>query len=272
MLPDLRHALRQLRKSPLFTATAVLTLALGIGATTAIFTLVQNVLFRTLPVASPHQLYRIGDTGDCCVNGGFPGHDGDFDIFSYALYKHLEAVSKPQFTSLAAVFAGEGRWPVRRGATFAASLYGQLVSGNFFSTLGIHAFAGRLLTPSDDRPGAAPVAVISYAGWQSEFGSDRRIIGSTISIEAHPFNVVGIAPPGFYGDRVSATPPDIWVPLAAQPVIWGQTDAAATLLNLPGSNWLYPIGRIRPGTNIKALQAKLSAALRHWLASQPRYT
>ncbi|MGH9476386.1 MAG: ABC transporter permease [Terriglobales bacterium] len=271
MLQDLRYALRQLRKSPLFTATALLTLTLGIGATTAIFTLVQNILFRTLPVSSPHQLYRIGDADDCCVYGGF-GDNGDFDIFSYALYKHLEAASKPEFTSLAAVFAGQRRWPVRRGSTFAASLYGQLVSGNFFSTLGINAFAGRLLTPSDDRPGAAPAAVISYAVWQSEFGSDRHIIGSTLSIEAHPFTVVGITPPGFYGDRVSATPPEVWVPLQAQPIIWGQTDAAATLLNLPSANWLYPIGRARPGTNIKAVTAKLSAALRNWLSSQPGYT
>lgn len=272
MFPDLRHALRQLRKAPLFTITAVVTLMLGIGATTAIFTLVQGVLLRKLPVASPNQLYRVGDTNDCCVNGGFVGDNGDFDIFSYALYKRLEAASKPEFTSLAAVFAGEGRWPVRRGANFAASLYGQLVSGNFFPTLGINAFAGRLLTPADDQPGAEPVAVLSYAAWQNEFGGDRHIVGSTISIEAHPFTVVGVAPPGFYGARISATPPAVWVPLQAQPVIWGQTDPAATLLNLPGANWLYPIGRVRPGTNIQAVQAKLSAALRHWLATQPSYT
>ncbi|TAN23150.1 MAG: ABC transporter permease [Acidobacteria bacterium] len=271
-MPDLRHALRQLRKAPLFTITAVVTLMLGIGATTAIFTLVQGILLRKLPVASPNQLYRVGDTGDCCVNGGFVGNNGDFDIFSYALYKRLEAASKPEFTSLAAVFAGQGRWPVRRGANFAASLSGQLVSGNFFPTLGINAFAGRLLTPADDQPGAAPVAVLSYAAWQNEFGGDRHIVGSTISIKAHPFTVVGVAPPGFYGARMSAAPPAVWLPLQAQPVIWGQTDPATTLLNLPSANWLYPIGRVRPGTNIKAVQAKLSAALRHWLAAQPSYT
>lgn len=114
MLADLRYALRQLRKSPLFTATALLTLALGIGATTAIFTLVQNILLRSLPVASPQQLYRVGDGDDCCVNGGFSNADGSFDIFSYELYHVLEAASKPAFASLAAVNAG-GRGGFRCG-------------------------------------------------------------------------------------------------------------------------------------------------------------
>ncbi|MGH9415803.1 MAG: ABC transporter permease [Terriglobales bacterium] len=269
---DLRLALRQLRGAPLFTATAILTLALGIGATTAIFTLVQGTLLRTLPVTNPQQLYRIGDKDDCCVNGGFPGDSGDFDIFSYALYQQLKAASAPEFSSLAAVVAGQQRWPVRRGKEFSASLSGELVSGNYFSTLGVHAFAGRLLAAEDDRPGAAPAAVVSYAAWQTEFGRDPHLVGSTLSIMAHPFTVIGIAAPGFFGDRVSATPPALWLPLEAQPVIWAQTDPATWLLNLPQSNWLYPIGRVRPGTNIQAVQGKLTAALRHWLATQPAYT
>src|SRR5271165_4143123 len=104
LFQDVRYALRQLRKSPGFTVTAIVTLALGIGANTAIFTLVQGILLRSLPVADPSQLYRIGDTDNCCVNGGFAGNDGDFDIYSYDLYRHLKD-SAPEFESLAAVQA-----------------------------------------------------------------------------------------------------------------------------------------------------------------------
>src|SRR5215469_1848564 len=114
LLQDLRYAVRQLRKSPGFTLTAIITLALGIGANTAIFTLVQGILLRSLPVSDPALLYRIGDTDDCCVNGGFVGDNGDFDIYSYDLYQHLKD-SAPEFESLAAVQAGQGQWSVRRG-------------------------------------------------------------------------------------------------------------------------------------------------------------
>ena len=116
-LQDLRYALRQLRKSPGFTITAVLTLALGIGANTAIFTLVQGILLRRLPVTDPEQLYRIGDNDDCCVEGGFPGDasdTGDFTIFSTDLYQYLRSAT-PEFEQLAAMQAGGGMWSVRRG-------------------------------------------------------------------------------------------------------------------------------------------------------------
>src|SRR6202161_2771160 len=114
LFQELRYALSQLRKAPGFTVTAVVTLALGIGATTAIFTLVQGILLRSLPVADPAQLYRIGDTDDCCVNGGFVGDNGDFDIFSYELYQHLKD-SAPEFEELAAVQSGQPGVSVRRG-------------------------------------------------------------------------------------------------------------------------------------------------------------
>jgi macrolide transport system ATP-binding/permease protein len=142
LFQDLRYALSQLRKAPGFTMTAVITLALGIGATTAIFTLVQGILLRALPVADPAQLYRIGDTDDCCVEGGFVGDNGDFDIFSYDLYQHLKN-SAPEFEQLAAVQAGLS---VRRGDALAKSLHGEFVSGNYFSTLGLGAFSGRPLS------------------------------------------------------------------------------------------------------------------------------
>src|SRR3974390_1784888 len=124
LLQDLRYAVRQLRKSPGFTLTVIVTLALGIGANTAIFTLVQGILLRSLPVREPKQLYRIGDTDNCCVNGGFVSENGDFDIFSYDLFLHLKK-SAPEFEQLAAVMAGNWSWGVRRGNTFSKELHGE---------------------------------------------------------------------------------------------------------------------------------------------------
>ncbi len=267
LLQDIRYAFRQFRKSPGFTLTAVITLALGIGANTAIFTLVQGILLRSLPVADPAQLYRIGDTDDCCVNGGFVGQNGDFDIFSYALYQHLRE-SAPEFEQLAAVQAGQWQWSVRRGAALPREFRGEFVTGNYFSTLGVNSYEGRVFSEADDQPSSAPVVVLSYRSWQTEFGADPSIIGSTLSIQAHPFTVIGIAPPAFFGDRVSDSPPDFWMPLQTEPYARGDS----TILHHEDSNWLYPLGRVRPGTNIPALQSKLTAALQHWLTTRPVYT
>ncbi len=270
LLQDIRYAIRQLRLAPLFALTAIFTLALGIGANTAIFTLAHAVLLRSLPVASPNALYRVGDTDDCCVNGGFVGDNGDFDLFSYSLYQYLQQAA-PEFTQLAAMQAGFGPVPVRRGTAFAASLPMELVSGNYFSTLGVRAFAGRMLTPDDDRPGAPPVAVVSYDSWQNDFSSDRGLIGQTVDIHSQPMTIVGIAPSGFYGDRVAARPPHFWLPLAARPAVSGEP-LNQSLLSLPDAHWLYLIGRLRPEANPAVVQTKLSVALRQWLSSRSRYT
>jgi macrolide transport system ATP-binding/permease protein len=263
---DLRYALRQLRKAPGFTITAVITLALGIGANTAIFTLVHGILLRSLPVADPAMLYRIGDTDNCCVNGGIQGDNGDFDLFSYDLYRQFKD-SAPEFEQLAAMQSAEEEFTVRRGNALAKSLRGEFVSGNYFSTLGLGAYTGRALSDLDDTPSAAPATVVSYGAWQTEFAADPALIGSTIFIQARPFTVVGIAPPGFFGDRVSDRPPAFWMPLSSEPYIEGPD----SILHHPDTSWLYPLGRVRPGTNIVPLQAKLSAALRQWLATRPRY-
>ncbi len=266
LISDIRYALRQLRKSPGFTLTVVITLALGIGANTAIFTLVHAILLRSLPVADPAQLYRIGDNNQCCVDGGFPedaSQTGDYSIFSYDLYKHLKQ-SAPEFEQLAASQAGEWSWSVRRGNEIAKSLHGIFVTGNFFTTLGVNAYAGRLFSDNDDTPSSAPAVVLSYAGWMGEYSGDPSIVGSTIYVQAKPFTVIGIAPPGFFGDRVTDTPPEFWMPLNAEPYV----EAGDAVLNEPGSNWLYPLGRVRVGTNIRALQSKLTVALQQWLLSR----
>ena len=270
MVQDIRYALRQLRKSPGFTFTAVLTLALGIGANTAIFTLVQSILLRSLPVANPAQLYRIGDNDDCCVEGGFPGgasDNGDFTIFSFDLYQYLKASTR-EFEQLAAVQSGVWTWSVRRGGAEAKPLHAEFVSGNYFETLGIQPFAGRLFADSDDQPAAAPATVISFRAWQGEYASDPSIVGSTIFVQTRPFTVIGITPPGFFGDRVTDNPPDFWFPLNTEPYVRAEN----SILHHAESHWLYPIGRIRPGTNITALQSHISNELRQWLATRPALT
>jgi predicted permease len=269
LLQDIRYALRQLRKSPGFTLTAIITLALGIGANTAIFTLVQGILLRSLPVTDPSRLYRIGDNDDCCVEGGFPGNasdTGDFTIFSTDLYQYIRS-NTPEFEQLAAVEAGQWTWAVRRGSAAAESRNGEFVSGNYFATLGLGASAGRVFADSDDTPSSSPAVVLSYQAWQGDYAADPTIVGSTIFIQAKPFTVIGIAPRGFYGDRVRDTPPDLWVPLNTEQYIHGDT----AILHHPESHWLYPLGRVRADTNVGALQSKITVTLRQWLYSRPNF-
>ncbi|HLQ78867.1 MAG TPA: ABC transporter permease, partial [Terriglobia bacterium] len=209
---DIRYALRQFAHAPGFTATAVLTLALGIGATTAIFTLVHAVLLRSLPVANPSELYRLGDNENCCVNGGL---QDSWSLFSYDKYKTFRD-NTPGFTELAAFQAGRSLMGVRRTGTNqpAVSQRTQYVSGNYFSMFGIGAYAGRTFTPQDDRNGSPPVTVMSYSTWQQKYGLDPAVVGGSFTFNGQPFTVVGIMPPGFYGDRVE-NEPAFWIPLEA---------------------------------------------------------
>ena len=215
---DVRYAIRQFMHAPGFTTTAVLTLALGIGATTGIFTLVHAVLLRSLPVAKPSELIRIGDTEDCCVNGGL---QTDWTLFSYEKYKAFRDGTRG-FTELAAYQAGRSLLGVRRASSNqpAESLRSQYISGNYFSMFGLHAYAGRTFTQDDDRKGAEPVVMMSYATWQQKFGNDPSVIGSTFMFNGLPFTVIGIGPPGFYGDRMESVPA-FWLPLNAEAIIDG---------------------------------------------------
>ena len=266
-MSNFKFALRQFQKSPGFAVTVILTIALGIGANTAIFTLVHAILLKSLPVANPATLYRIGDLDDCCVNGGFINDNGDFDLFSYDLYRHFQDTT-PEFEQLAAFQSGQNLMNVRVGNTMAKTERTEYVSGNYFSTFGVGAYAGRMFQSSDDVPGAAPVAVISYAAWQASHAGDRNVVGSTFFIQSHPVTIVGIAPPGFFGDRINDSPPAFWIPLNDEPVLEGET----TNLKVAESNWLYVLGRLKPGIAPKALESKITASLRQWLATQPAYT
>src|SRR5947208_1495006 len=176
LLQDLRYGVRVLAKNPGFTAVAVITLALGIGANTAIFTLVDAIMLKSLPVANPKQLYRLGDNDNCCVMVGTQ-NGGSFVLYSYELYEYLRDHT-PEFSHLAAFTPFLADLSVRRsGASGPAEPYeGELVSGDYFEMFGIGAFAGRLFTSKDDTAGAPPVAVMSYHTWQEHFGLDPAVV------------------------------------------------------------------------------------------------
>jgi predicted permease len=268
VLADLKHALRQLRRSPGFAFTAILTLALGIGATTAIFTLVHAVLLRSLPVKDPSNLLRVGDNEQCCRNGGLPEYQepvDDWSLFSYPQYQQFRDHT-PGFASLAAFESSDHEMAVRRTGSdqSAQPWYGEFVSGNSFDTLGLRPYAGRLLRPSDDVQGAAPVAVVSFQTWQQKLGRDASIIGSSFVINGKPVTVVGIAPPGFYSERLSPTPPAFWLPIHLVPSL---TPIDAALLEHGDQQWLNLIGRIAPGAKPASIQAQMQVELRQFLES-----
>jgi predicted permease len=268
VLADLKHALRQLRRSPGFALTAVLTLALGIGATTAIFTLVHAVLLRSLPVHDPSTLLRVGDNEQCCRNGGLPEYQeplDDWSLFSYPQYQQFREHT-PGFASLAAFESTDHQMAVRRMGSDqpAQPWYGEFVSGNSFDTLGLRPYAGRLLRPSDDLQGATPVAVISFQTWQQQLGRDPSVIGSSFTINGKPVTVVGIAPPGFNSERLSPTPPAFWLPIHLVPSL---TPLDANLLEQGDQQWLNLIGRIAPGAKPEAIQAQMQVELRQFLDS-----
>jgi hypothetical protein len=246
LVQDTRHALRRLRNAPAFTLTTVLTLALGIGATTSIFTLVHAVILKSLAVANPGELYRLGKESRCCYWGGYT-QEKEFSLVSYDLYKYFRDNTK-SFAELAAFQASSDLYGVRRASSSeAAQGYpGELVSGNYFTMFGIRPYAGRLLTASDDRAGAAPAAVMSYRLWQQGYGLDPSVIGSVFTLDTKPFTVVGITPPGFFGDTLRDTPPDFFLPLDPED---SDTKQSST-------HWLDLIGRIQPGASPQSIGLK----------------
>ena len=262
---SLRYAFRQFRLSPVFTSAAVLTLALGIGGTTAIFTLIHAVMLKSLPVVEPERLYRIGSGDDCCVEGG---PQDEWGMFSYDLFQRLQA-NAPEFEQVTAFRAGAIRLSVRRehAEGTARPLRAEYVTGNYFSTLGVSPFGGRLFGPSDDTPSSAPVAVLSHHAWQSIYGSDPAVVGSTFVVEGHPFTVVGVAPPGFFGDTLRGNPPDIWLPVQQEPLI----DGGGGLVHQPIEAWLRVIGRLRPGASVAGMAPRLTGVLRQWMEYDAGY-
>lgn len=257
---DVLYALRSLRHNVGFALVIVLSLAIGIGANTAIFTLVDALLLRPLPVPNADQLVVIGDSRR--TNSA---SDGSLrvDLFSYRAYVELSKETR-FFTGLLAT-GRAGRLDVvipdsaRRGRGDAGAEHprGRLVSGNYFAVLGVPMFLGRPLTVDDDRvKNGAPVAVLSYAYWQRRFAGDRTIIGRTITVNRIPFTVVGVAPPGFSGEVVGRMT-DIWMPITMQPAL-----NSRDWLEPPTQSWLLLIGRRKPTVSLAQVQATYPALVR----------
>ncbi|HYK37417.1 ABC transporter permease [Alloacidobacterium sp.] len=257
---DIVYALRQMRLSPVFTLTAMLTLALGIGATTAIFSLIHTIMLKSLPVVDPSRLYRIGDGDDCCVEGS---PQDNWGMFSYPFYELMKK-NTPEFEELAAFQAGGRQVSTRRSQSerVAKPLREEFISGNYFSTFGVGAFAGRTIQPADDQDAAAPVAMLSYRTWQQQYGSDPKIVGSSFILDGHPFTIIGITPPGFFGETLRSDPPDLWLPILQEPVFTG---ANSFLHHFQA--WLRVIGRIKPGANPNAVPARMTSLIRQWLVN-----
>ncbi|HEY3455201.1 MAG TPA: ABC transporter permease [Bryobacteraceae bacterium] len=268
-MQDVRYAIRQLRKAPGFTATAMLTLALGIGANASIFTLINAMLLRNLPVADPQTLVRIGDNNDCCVNGGAKS-DGDYGLFPTETWRLIKN-NTPEFEDLAAMQAGFAYRPLtaRRDGehTDAHSVMGEFVSGNYFRTFGLRPNAGRLLTDRDDVPGAPVMAVMSHEAWLGDYAGDASVVGSTFWINTKPVTIAGIAPAGFYGDRLSATPPDFYLPIESMDAL-----ANAPYVHNPDVRWLYLVGRVKSGVQLAPLREKLNALVRQSFAETKTFS
>jgi macrolide transport system ATP-binding/permease protein len=269
LVQDVIYAFRQLRKTPGFTVTVLLTLALGIGANSAIFTLVNAILLHNLPVVDPNTLVRIGDKDDCCVNGGW-NDNGDYSLFSTDTY-YMFKKNLPEFEELAAMESGYAWRPitVRRAGpqTVAKSVMGTFVSGNYFRVFGLPPAAGRLFSDTDDQKGAPVTAVMSYDAWQQDYAGDPSVVGSVFYINTKPATVIGVAAKGFYGDRIDTNPPKYFLPMNSMDPVIG-----APYFTNPDSQWAYIIGRVKPGTSRGALQAKASALLKQQFAPLKTFT
>src|SRR5579863_4096755 len=258
LIQDLRLALRRLAMAPAFTIATVATLALGIGATTSIFTLAHAVLLKSLPVAKPDELYRVGKESRCCFYSTWNQKD-EWSLVSYDLYTYLRD-HVGGFAELATFSASEDDFGVRRrgSAELAGSYPGEYVSGNYFSMFGVGPYAGRAIAPADDRKGAEPVAMMSYRLWEQQYALDPSVIGSIFNLNDRAYTVVGITPPGFYGDQLRNPPPDFFVPFEA---------AQLTYVTVPQLYWLDVIGRVRPGVNPASLETEMRTELKQWLLS-----
>ncbi len=266
LVRDLAYAFRKLSTARVFTATAVLTLALGIGGSTAIFTLMHAVMLKSLPVGDPDRLFRIGDGNNCCVQGGPQDRWG---FFSFPLFERIKAET-PQFEEITAFSTFVGRMSVRRQGVEQAPrpLRTMYVTGSYFTTLGVRAFTGRIFTSDDDKAAAPPVVMLAYHAWQGLYGADTAIVGSTLMIEGNAFTIAGVTPPGFFGEAVRADPPDLWLPLQHEPLITG---ADTSLLRQPISSWLRVIGRLRPDATTEGMELRLTTLLRQWMRTEAGY-
>jgi len=243
IVQDIRFALRHLLKNPAFTCVAVLSLALGIGANTAIFSLVDAVMVKMLPVRHPEQLVALDSFTQRAQQRNF----------SYPLFKYLRD-RKSSFSGVLAASDGTSRMAMKMPSSDdTEQVEVQMVSGEYFQVLGVDPFVGRLLTAEDDTTGANPVAVLSYNLWQRRFGGEFSVIGQTITVKEQPLTVIGVAPRKFFGEAVGRAP-DVWTPLTMQPSLQkGQSS-----LESPNISWLRIMGRLKTGVNENQANAEVN--------------
>ncbi|HEY3990865.1 MAG TPA: ABC transporter permease [Acidobacteriaceae bacterium] len=265
LLRDVQYALRQFRRNPGFAITAALTLALGLGATTAIFTLIYNTMLKALPVHQPSKLYMVGKEPTCCNYGGLQGDE--WEIFSNDLYLYFRDHTKG-FESLTAFQSYSAPLLTRRvgDSQPPVTVNGRFVAGNEFSTLGVPLALGRPIQRSDDTEGATPVAVISYRMWQRRLSLDPHVIGTNFTMNGVVVTIVGVTAPEYQGEIVQSDPPELWLALNQEAKFTG-ADAAHT--HQPDRHWLDVVGRIAPDADLGQITAQLNVELRQWLRSRP---
>ncbi len=272
VVQDLRYAIRLLRGSPGFAVVAVLSLALGIGANTAIYSFMESILLRSLPVADPESLVVLNwhsppPQGGHVMHGiqgrFWPGDEGHLvsGIFPYPAFEMLRE-GNPAFSTLFGYFDGHNKTLVVHGQATRVST--EYVTGEYFRGLGVSPAAGRLIDSADDRPGAAPVAVISFAASQNRFGGPSGAVGQPVFVNNVPFTVVGVAPPKFFGVDPAAAP-DLYLPLHTNLLV----DGAEAARMYPDANfyWLEMMGRLRPGVSLAQAQAALAPRFHQWVAA-----
>jgi predicted permease len=268
LLKDLRFSLRVMLKRPGFILIALVILALGIGANTAIFTLINAVVLKPLPVSKPAELVVFndgpGEGTSTFDEGDIP--TGRRDRFSYGMYRYFRE-HDPSYQELSAFRHGESRVSVRPtdapAGQAAQRAQSHLVSGNYFAVLGVSAMQGRVLTNADDSAAAPPVAVISNGYWEQKLNGDPQIVGKSVLLNSTAFTIVGVMPPEFFGIRVRRSP-DFWVPLAFQP----QIELRKSYLEDKNVYWLNLVGRLKPGVQLAQAQAAVNVEFRQFLTEQ----
>jgi predicted permease len=263
---DLRYSWRGLLRRPAFTAIALVVLALGIGANTAIFTLINAVVLRPLPVNNPEELVLFSDAAS---EGTSTMDEGDVPTgrtrFSYATLNYIRE-HDPSFQALSAFRSGDSRVSVRRPEApgeAAQRATAHLVSGRYFAVLGVDALHGRVLTEQDAADAAPPAAVISNGYWQQKLGGDPQIVGKTVQLNNIAFTIVGVMPPGFFGVRIRRAP-DYWVPLVFQP----QIELRKPYRDDKNIYWLNMVGRLKSGVTIAQAQATVENEFRQYLTDR----
>jgi predicted permease len=242
MFQDLRFGVRMLMKSPGFALVAVFSLALGIGANTSVFSLLDAILLKPLPVKQPEQLVIVGTQ-----TPSKPGRV--FSIYSYPVFREM----REKNTVFSDMFARSGLQVSLSSGGQSERVLGEEVSGNFFSALGVNPLLGRLLTEEDDRtPGGSPVAVISFNFWQRRFGADPQIVGQTVSLNSYPFTIIGVAPQGFNGVEVGVAP-DVRIPLMMDGQV--RPRPGVSIFELRGNWWLSVMARLKTGVSVEQAQA-----------------